>query len=109
MASSGWAWGAISGRPGAVVLTQDGAPVSLRTLARLVNKSLLGYDRSRDRYELHELLRQYGAEKLADETDVLRDRHSATYCAALERWGGEMFGPRQVAKSIPSRRKRAAL
>ena len=37
---------------------------SLRSLARLANKSLLGYDRTRDRYQAHTLLHHYGAEKL---------------------------------------------
>ncbi|MDX1665478.1 MAG: BTAD domain-containing putative transcriptional regulator, partial [Candidatus Promineifilaceae bacterium] len=38
----------------------------LRLLARLVSKSLLDYDATTDRYSLHELVRQFGAEKLAE-------------------------------------------
>ncbi len=58
----------------------------MRTLATLVSKSLLYYNQPRDRYEMHELLRQYGAEQLAADGELesaVRDRHSAHYLAAL--------------------------
>ncbi|MCO5200038.1 MAG: tetratricopeptide repeat protein, partial [Anaerolineae bacterium] len=45
------------------------------------------YDREQDRYAIHELLRQYGAERLrADAASqyAVRDRHSAFYCHFLE-------------------------
>ncbi len=60
---------------------------SLRTLANLVNKSFLQYNQQRDRYELHELMRQYAVEKLAaDETQAtaVRSQHSNYYCALLQ-------------------------
>ncbi|MCB9134084.1 MAG: AAA family ATPase [Anaerolineales bacterium] len=38
----------------------------LQNLATLVSKSLLQYDREKNRYQVHELLRQYGAEQLAE-------------------------------------------
>jgi len=48
-----------------------------------VQRSLLRYDQEENRYQIHELLRQYAAEKLANtpqtETRV-RDQHSAYYC-----------------------------
>jgi tetratricopeptide (TPR) repeat protein len=56
---------------------------SLPMLATLVHRSLLRYDREDDRYQIHELLRQYAAEKLAKTplTDTqVRDQHSAYYC-----------------------------
>ena len=46
----------------------------LRTLARLVSKSLLQYDLDADRYHMHQLLRQFAVEKLA-EAGALDDAH----------------------------------
>ncbi|MAT96980.1 MAG: hypothetical protein CL608_07550 [Anaerolineaceae bacterium] len=60
---------------------------SLRTLATLVNKSFLQYNQQRDRYELHELVRQYAAEKLGkDEVQAtaVRTQHSHYYCALVQ-------------------------
>ncbi|UCC64798.1 MAG: tetratricopeptide repeat protein, partial [Anaerolineae bacterium] len=77
--------------------THDGSPASLRLLLRLTNKSLLQYDRTRDRYDIHELLRQCGAEKLAASPEAeaaVRDRHSAYFCAALQRWEADLKGSR---------------
>jgi len=74
------------------------AGASLRELMALVNRSLV-HRTVGGRYELHELLRQYAAGKLAavPETRVeIRDRHCATYAAALERWDAELKGPRQL-------------
>jgi predicted ATPase/class 3 adenylate cyclase len=71
---------------------------SLRLLARLANKSLLQYDRIENRYTLHEMLRQYAAEKLATRPEGDADvqmRHSAYYCAALQKWETDLKGPRQ--------------
>jgi predicted ATPase/DNA-binding CsgD family transcriptional regulator len=54
---------------------------SLATLAALVDKSLLRR-RSTDRYEMHELLRHYAAEQLAqsvDDRERTQDRHSQYY------------------------------
>jgi predicted ATPase/Flp pilus assembly protein TadD len=60
---------------------------SIRTLANLVNKSFLQYNQQRDRYELHELMRQYAVEKLAEDeaqATAVRNQHSSYYCAALQ-------------------------
>ncbi|MCO5186277.1 MAG: hypothetical protein M9965_20340 [Anaerolineae bacterium] len=60
---------------------------SFRQLAQLNNKSLISYRRRLDRYEIHELWRQYGAERLradAASQHAARDRHSAFYCHFLE-------------------------
>jgi predicted ATPase/DNA-binding SARP family transcriptional activator len=70
---------------------------SLRDLMSLVNKSLLRPS-SPGRYELHELLRQYAAERLdlaPEQGQAVRDRHCAYYSTALGRWAGELKGPRQ--------------
>lgn len=61
-------------------------PALQRILTALAGKSLLRAISTPDRHDLHELLRQFAAEKLAetpDEETVVRDRHSAYYCALL--------------------------
>jgi predicted ATPase len=72
---------------------------SLRELRALVDKSLL-HRTPMGRYEVHELLQQYAAEKLegspvADE--AARDRHCAYYAAALQQWEANLKGPRPQA------------
>lgn len=57
-----------------------------RLLASLTRKSLLNYDAAADRYHLHELMRQYGDEKLKADpatAHLAQDRHSAYYCGFL--------------------------
>ncbi len=71
---------------------------TLPLLVALANKSWLTYDRQKDRYYIHELLRQYGAGKLsADpvrEQDV-RERHSAFFCGFLQDREADWCGARQ--------------
>jgi DNA-binding SARP family transcriptional activator/predicted ATPase len=60
---------------------------SIRLLATLTEKSLLQYDNKGGRYQIHELLRQYGHEKLALNSYVLsdvQDQHCAYFCAWLQ-------------------------
>jgi predicted ATPase len=77
--------------------TQDAAQtvaeVNLRQLARLVNKSFLQYSQADDRYQVHELLRQYGTEKLDDDTAVAR--HGRYYCTWLDKQAEALKGDRQ--------------
>jgi tetratricopeptide (TPR) repeat protein len=76
---------------------QEIVGASLRDLMSLVNKSLL-LPSSPGRYELHELLRQYGADRLdqvPEQAETVRSRHCAYYAAALEGWADELKGPRQ--------------
>lgn len=47
------------------------AGASLRSLARLVNKSFLTHDPATGRYEVHELLRQYAAERLQTKPELV--------------------------------------
>jgi predicted ATPase/DNA-binding SARP family transcriptional activator len=65
----------------------DVAKASLRNLAKFVDKSIIRFDQETNRYHIHELLRQYGAEQLEsspqDEHDT-RHRHSSYYCNHLE-------------------------
>jgi len=66
-------------------------------LRALVNASFLHRETS-GRYTMQELLRQYAAEKLADDPMAAQhahDRHCAYYVAALQRWAEEAKGPRQ--------------
>ncbi|MFQ5398352.1 MAG: tetratricopeptide repeat protein [Anaerolineae bacterium] len=57
-----------------------------RLLASLVGKSLVRYHPEQDRYDIHELVRQFGADKLAQEAALelaAQERHSAFYCHFL--------------------------
>jgi tetratricopeptide (TPR) repeat protein len=69
----------------------------LLALAGLVDKSLLRLAAS-GRYEMHELLRQYGAGKLAEDPlqEMMgRDQHCAHYCAVLKQYEANLKGARQ--------------
>ena len=75
---------------------------SLRELMMLVNRSLL-HRTPAERYEVHELLRQYAVQRLERSpsgADVLRDRHCAFFTAALHRLWTEQGGPRQEATLV---------
>ena len=63
---------------------QQVAGANLRSLQHLINKSLLRRDSASGRYDIHELLRQYGEARLqasAEDYAQTRDRHSAYYAA----------------------------
>jgi predicted ATPase/class 3 adenylate cyclase len=66
---------------------QEVAQANLRDLATFTSKSLLQYDQDTHRYQIHELLRQYGAEKLAadplNEYQTLQ-HHCRFYCHLVE-------------------------
>jgi predicted ATPase/DNA-binding SARP family transcriptional activator len=68
---------------------------TLHGLSRLVNKSLVRFDKQRGRYEVHELLRQYGADKLGRKSTLeaaTRDRHSKYYCQLLAGYTDDLKG-----------------
>jgi DNA-binding SARP family transcriptional activator/predicted ATPase len=74
------------------------AGADLRQLSRLVNKSLLQGGWEDGRYQIHELLRQYGAEKLVANPESekrTRDQHSIYYCARLGQLFSDLRGTRQ--------------
>jgi predicted ATPase/DNA-binding SARP family transcriptional activator len=78
---------------------QEVTGASLRELMALAHKSLL-HRTARGRYDMHELLRSYAAEKLDGSPaagDAARDRHGDYYVAALQRWGEDLKGPLQQA------------
>jgi len=68
---------------------------SLPLLAGLVDKSLLSYDKVEDRYRIHELLRQYAADKLAGYESAeaqVRGEHSDYYCRWLSEREADLRG-----------------
>ena len=67
-----------------------------RILQALVNKALLSRTQS-DRYELHELLRQYGEDRLTQSASAQEayNVHSAYYCQCLEDKVDDLKGRRQ--------------
>jgi predicted ATPase len=78
---------------------QEVTGASLRGLMSLVDRSLLRRAPT-GRYEIHELLRQYAAEKLQDSPDAgasVRDQHSAYYASALQQWEVDLKCARQSA------------
>jgi predicted ATPase/DNA-binding SARP family transcriptional activator len=78
---------------------QQVSGASLRDLMALVDHSLL-QRLSTDRFEMHELLRQYTAEKLGQLPDggaAVRDRHSTHYATMSDRWKTELRGAQQLS------------
>jgi predicted ATPase/DNA-binding SARP family transcriptional activator len=74
------------------------AGASLRELRGLLGKSCLERG-ANGRYEMHELLRGYAAEKLdrsPDEVEATRERHGVFYAQAMRGWGLELKGPGQL-------------
>ena len=70
---------------------------SLTELSALVDKSLLHLDKD-GRYQIHELLRQYAAEKLsqlADEVQQVQADHASFYFQFLHQRSGDVGGGRQ--------------
>jgi predicted ATPase/DNA-binding CsgD family transcriptional regulator len=75
---------------------QTVAGASLRDLRNLLHKALV-YRAPNGRYEIHELLRQFAAEKLAEATaQSVRDRHSAYYCVFLHERTDDWHSARQL-------------
>lgn len=76
---------------------QEVAGADLRTLLRLVRKSFLSAAR-RDRYQIHELLRQYGEEQLeaSGRARQVCDAHSAYYLHFLGIREQDIKGKRQA-------------
>jgi len=70
---------------------------SIRMLTTLVNKSLLWRNHESGRFEIHELLRQYGAERLqaTDEATAIHDAHATHYLSALAGREADLKGVNQ--------------
>lgn len=78
---------------------QDVTGASLRELSHLVDKSLIRFDKQRSRYAVHELLRQYGADKLEQQSELKAgtyNRHSRYYCQLLAGYTDDLKGPGQA-------------
>ena len=78
------------------------AQATLSALTALVGKSLLRYSQAQQRYDMHELLRQFGAEKCSQNATIeakVRAAHSRFYCELLRRQKEALLGP-EVAKAI---------
>ncbi len=74
---------------------QQVSGASLRVLMSLLDKSLLAR-LANDRLVVHELLRQYAAERLAEDataSEDAHDRHSAVYCRRLQAWAETVKHP----------------
>jgi tetratricopeptide (TPR) repeat protein len=73
---------------------------SLKTLMALVNKSLLRRDVATGRYDIHELLRQFGEEQLessAENSEAVHAQHCAYFVTFLQQeWDG-LTNHRQMA------------
>jgi len=72
---------------------------TLQDLMKLVNKSFIHHQAS-GRYDLHVLIRHYGAERLVQTVDAgkgARDRHSRFYCALLGTQEARLKGAEQQA------------
>jgi DNA-binding SARP family transcriptional activator/predicted ATPase len=81
---------------------QEVSGASLHELRTLADKSLLQHTPS-GRYEIHELLRQYVAEKLHVSPGAAAeaaDRHCAYFMAALQGWEADLTGDRQPAALV---------
>lgn len=76
---------------------QEVIGASLRDLMALVNKSLLQRTAT-GRYDMHEVLRGYAAEKLAtsEMANVARDAHSAYFAEFLHQREADLKGRRQL-------------
>lgn len=74
------------------------AGASLEEMASLVDKSLVRRV-GEDRYDLHELVRQYAAAHLQVDTEEYartRDRNGNYYAALLEQWERQIRSPKQM-------------
>ncbi len=77
---------------------QEVAGASLDKLTSLLDKSLVKRV-GEERYDLHELVRQYAASHLQSDLQEdarTRELHSSYYAALLEQWGKKIASPRQV-------------
>jgi predicted ATPase len=69
---------------------------SIRTLAALIDKSLLERDRRTGRYDMHALLRQYAEEKLKaspERAERVRDLHAAYFAEFLRQRESSLQSP----------------
>ena len=78
---------------------QQVAGATLMLLGSLAGKAFVRFQREQNRYDIHELMRQYGAERLLEQDgdeERTHDRHAAYFCALLQRGYEELKGSRQL-------------
>lgn len=77
------------------------AGADLQTLRKLVNKSFIKINQA-NRYDIHELLRQFGEENLkaSGEADSIRNIHCEYYLTILHEREADLRGRRQLAAQI---------
>jgi predicted ATPase/DNA-binding SARP family transcriptional activator len=78
---------------------QEITGAALRDLRNLVDKSLL-HRALNGRYEIHELSREYAAEKLQESVDTktkVQNRHAAHYAATMQALGQDLKSRRQLS------------
>ena len=76
---------------------------SLGLLASLANKSLISFDRKKGRFHIHELLRQYGVDKIAlrpDKVAAFQERFSEYFTSISHRLGNDLKGPDQLQAMV---------
>ena len=78
---------------------QTVADATLKTLAALNHKSLIRRNPN-GRYEIHELMRQFALERLAEQTDKVYADHSAYYCTFLQQKEAALKGGGQQVAVI---------
>ncbi|MCB0018063.1 MAG: AAA family ATPase [Anaerolineales bacterium] len=79
---------------------QSVAGANARTLALLVNKALLSFDHETRRYQIHELVRQYGATRLGENESIrlaMCHKHCAYFAERMAIWGEQFRGAQQVS------------
>lgn len=77
---------------------EDVCGSNLTILSSLKNKSLLRFT-DRKRYDLHELIHQYAALRLAEnpyEAERIKDRHAIHYARKFSEWETALKGSRQI-------------
>lgn len=74
------------------------ADADTTVLSALVNKALLKYAPQRDRFEIHELLRQYAEEVLeaTGEATIIRSRHRNYFGQYAHHWGKALKTPEHI-------------
>ncbi|MCB0128008.1 MAG: hypothetical protein KDE58_37345, partial [Caldilineaceae bacterium] len=74
------------------------ADADLTVLTSLVNKSFIRFRQEMQRYEIHELMRQFGAEKLAEDTNLektTKNHYSQFFCTFLQKHDEALKGADQ--------------
>ena len=76
---------------------QQVAGATLKQLSAIVEKSLIEHQRATDRYEIHELLRQYAQEQMlkSGEAANVQQRHAHYFLTLVENANRELHGPQQ--------------